>query len=114
MKEQDFIRILLPKEVQTYFEVTQLSSDDSSTTIYLSEINSPPEEYSSHKLTSKGFMEEVCIQDFPLRGKPCYLRVKRRRWNDTTTGLTVVRDWNLVAKGTRITDEFATFLKGIN
>ncbi|MGL6014937.1 MAG: ISAon1 family transposase N-terminal region protein [Selenomonadaceae bacterium] len=32
------------------------------------------------KLLSKGFYEPVTIQDFPLRGKACYLKVKRRRW----------------------------------
>ncbi|MEC4115325.1 transposase, partial [Myroides pelagicus] len=40
--------------------------------------------------------------------------VKRRRWLDKTTRELVQRDWNLVAKGTRLTNEFASFLKEIN
>lgn len=81
--------------------------------IYLEEKNIPPTQFSKDKLTSKGFYEEVTVQDFPLRGKACFLKVKRRRWLNETTGQTVSRDWDLVAKGTRMTGEFAAFLKGI-
>ncbi|MGL5262175.1 MAG: ISAon1 family transposase N-terminal region protein, partial [Bacteroides sp.] len=39
---------------------------------------------------------------------------KRRRWLNKSTGQLVQRDWSLVAKGTRLTAEFASFLKEIN
>jgi len=48
-----------------------------------------------------------------LRGKPVLLHIKRRRWTLVDSGEVIKRDWNLVAKGTRITSEFASFLKGI-
>ncbi|WP_444544489.1 ISAon1 family transposase N-terminal region protein [Salinimicrobium marinum] len=54
------------------------------------------------------------MQDFPLRGNTVYLHVKRRRWIDKDTGQVVQRDWNLVAQGTRMTNEFAAFLKEIS
>jgi hypothetical protein len=34
--------------------------------------------------------------------------IKRRRWTNKTTG-EIQRDWLLVAKGTRMTQEFAAF-----
>ncbi|MBS6658615.1 MAG: hypothetical protein KH289_12630, partial [Bacteroides stercoris] len=37
-------------------------------------------------LHSKGFFPEIEVQDFPIRGKAVYLRVKRRRWEDPETG----------------------------
>jgi tRNA A58 N-methylase Trm61 len=43
-----------------------------------------------------------------------YLHIKKRRWTNKVTGEIVKRDWNLVAKGTRMTQEFAAFLKEIN
>jgi tRNA A58 N-methylase Trm61 len=43
-----------------------------------------------------------------------YLHIKRRRWTNKTTGEIIKRDWLLVAKGTRMTQEFAAFLKEIN
>jgi len=48
-----------------------------------------------------------------LRGKPVLLHIKRRRWTLVDSGEVIKRDWNLVAKETRITSEFASFLKGI-
>ncbi len=59
--------------------------------------------------TFKGFFPEIEVQDFPVRGKAVYLRIKRRRWEDPETGQTYSRDWNLVASGTRITAEFGAF-----
>ncbi len=64
-------------------------------------------------LHSKGFFPEIEVQDFPVRGKAVYLRIKRRRWEDPETGQTYSRDWNLVASGTRITAEFGAFLKAL-
>ena len=40
-----------------------------------------------------------------------YLIIKRRRWRHKGTGQVIERDWQLVAEGTRITQEFAAFLK---
>jgi len=61
-----------------------------------------------------GFHREITIQDFPLRGNRVYLHVKRWPWMDKKQGIVVQRDWNLLAQRTRITSEFAAFLKEIN
>jgi hypothetical protein len=39
--------------------------------------------------------------------------IKSRRWTNKTTGEIIQRDWQLVAKGTRMTQEFG-LLKEIN
>ena len=96
-----------------YFEVSDISFTDNQYSIYLEEKNIHPERFKGVKLTSKGFYDQVTVQDFPLRGKACFLKVRRRKWLNEDTGLNVSRDWDLVARGTRMTEEFATFLKGI-
>ena len=58
--------------------------------------------------------ESIKIEDFPLRGHTVSLYVKRRKWTIQDTNKVVSRDWDLVAKGTRKTHEFASFLKEIN
>lgn len=70
-----------------------------------------PQEYSHLHLPPKDFFSEIEVQDFPIRGKAVYLRVRRRRWEDPETGQTYSRDWDLVTSGTRITAEFVSFLK---
>lgn len=108
--------MILPESICEYFELTKLNKDDQLEVmdLYLQEINRIPQEYSHNKLTSKGFFEEVTIQDFPLRGYKVFLHVKRRRWLNEDTGQVVFRNWDVIAKGTRITKDFAAFLKEIS
>jgi hypothetical protein len=105
------VKLILPESIEEYFEVTQTKKDLDSIHIYLKELNKIPTEYSSNKLVSKGFFGEVTIQDFPIRGFKVLLHVTRRRWLNEDTGKVVFRDWDLVAQGTRITKDFASFLK---
>ena len=106
--------LLLPEGILDYFEIKKVDQKEKEISIVLEERNVIPQEYEGRKLESKGFYEDSEVQDFPLRGKAVYLIVKRRRWIDIQTGDTVFRHWELVAKGTRMTQEFATFLKGIS
>ena len=105
--------MIIPEGVSDYFALSGHKKDATGIHIYLEELNSVPSEYQHNKLLSKGFFDEVILQDFPIRGQEVYLHVKRRRWLNQDTGLVVFRDWSLVAKGTRITEDFAAFLKAI-
>lgn len=109
----ELLKLLLPEGILDYFEITKVDSSLEVLSIYLSELNIHPDEYNSDKLVSKGFYDEIKVQDFPIRGRACYLYIKRRRWDNATTGQVVYRNWELVAKGTRLTNDFAAFLKEI-
>ena len=110
----ELIKLLLPEIIVEYFELTSYKKGDEVLHIYLKEINSIPKEFRQNKLSSKGFFDEITVQDFPIRGHQVYLHITRRRWLNEDTGQVVFRDWNLVADRTRVTQEFATFLKEIN
>lgn len=105
------IPLILPESIEEYFELTDVEKKDSVIHIYLKEVNKLPEEYSGNKLHSKGFFEPITLQDFPIRGFQVYLHITRRRWMNEDTGQVVYRNWDLVAQGTRITKDFAAFLK---
>ena len=111
----DLIKLLLPEILVNNFELTSFKKEKEAEILhlYLKEIYSIPPEYRSEKISSKGFFPEITIQDFPIRGHKVYLHIKRRHWLNEDTGKVVYRDWNLVADGTRITEEFASFLKEI-
>ena len=69
-------------------------------------------DYKSGTVISHGFTDEKVIQNFPLRGKPVYLHVRRRRWYDKATGETFSYTYDdLTAEGTKLTPEFVAFLK---
>lgn len=112
--DKNFLDLILPQGILAYFLLTNFTSTSSEICLYLEEKNVIPEEYQGDKLISKGFFDEITVQDFPLRGKAVYLHIRRRRWLNQTTGGIVFRDWNMVAQGTRMTTEFASFLKALS
>jgi hypothetical protein len=110
----DLLKLLLPQIIVEYFALTSYKKREEILHLYLKEINTIPKEYRESKLSSKGFFEEITVQDLPIRGYKVYLHITRRRWLNEDTGQVIFRDWNLVADGTRVTQEFASFLKEIN
>jgi hypothetical protein len=108
------ITLLLPEYLTHYFELISIDKQEEVLHLFLEELNKIPIEYSKDKVQSKGFLEPITVQDFPIREYKVYLHIKRRRWLNLSTNKVVSRDWNLVAKGTRLTQEFASFLKEIN
>lgn len=109
--EIELANFILPSGILDYFTIRKVLQTEESLNIYLDENNVIPESYVKDKVISKGFYEESSIQDFPIRGKAVYLYIRRRRWLNLSTGEYICRDWELVAKGTRMTQEFASFLK---
>jgi len=45
-----------------------------------------PDEYKSEIAKSKGFTPKITVEDFPFRGKPVLLHIKRRRWTIINSG----------------------------
>jgi hypothetical protein len=107
------VKYILPEEIFQYFEITRIEEQGKELHIYLDENPVVPDGYSRYKLTSKGFHSEAIIKDYPIRNKACMLHVRRRRWLIEETGKVISREWNLTAEGTRYTQGFATFLKGL-
>jgi hypothetical protein len=110
----DLIKLVLPQFLVDHFDLVKSRKEEEVLHLYFEERNTPPKEHTSRVLISKGFHKEITVQDFPLRGSTVYLHVKRRRWTDKGSGEIIQRDWNLVAQGTRMTTEFAAFLKEIS
>ena len=116
-KELRLIEQLFPEELTKYFTITQyeiLCSVESKEEYWLidfEQVNELPEGYSSDQYESKGLMESKLIQDFPLRGRAVYLRIKKRRWRHKTTGDVIKRDFTFIADGSKFTKELSDFLK---
>ena len=109
----DGYSLLLPEGTLDYFDVINVVEDSTQIVIYLEEKNLVPHEYKDTETESKGFYEPVVVRDFPIRGKQVFLNVRRRRWIIKPDGKYISRNWQLVASGTSMTREFASFLKEI-
>jgi hypothetical protein len=105
---------MLPDFLIENFEIVSTTNSEENLHLYFEEKVKPPKEFDTLDLLSKGFLDEITIQDFSIRGKFVYLHNKRRRWTNKTSGEIIKRDWQLVAKGTSMTQEFEAFLKEIN
>jgi hypothetical protein len=110
----ELLKLILPEFLINHFDLVKNAKKGEVMHLYFEEQNTPPKELTTGIVIAHGFHKEVTIQDFPLRGNTVYLHVKRRRWLNKATKEIVQRDWNLVAQGTRMTNEFAAFLKEIN
>lgn len=106
--------IIFPQSLRSYFELTNYVQENEQIHFYLQEINDVPIEFKEEKIVSKGFYDEATVQDFPIRGSQVFYHIKRRRWLLEGSGQVVHRNWDLLAKGTRITKDFADFLKEIS
>ena len=111
---KDILSIFFPSGVLNYFEVSDYTVHAEEYSFLLKELNIAPRGYLKEDIESKGFYEGGQITDFPIRGKKCKYKVRRRKWMVKETGKVITRDWDIVAKGTRTTEEFAFFLKELN
>ena len=116
-KDLKLLQALFPSELMDYFFISgyqTLCSTETKTEYWVIEFeekNELPGEYSTDDYESKGFMESKLIQDFPLRGKAVFLRIKKRRWRHKQTGGVIKRDFSFIAEGSKFTKELSDFLK---
>lgn len=110
----ELVKLLLPDFLVEHFDIIKAEEVDGVLHIDFEEKNIIPQEFTHRPYQSNGFHSPVLVEDFPLRGKQVLLHIKRRRWIDKTTGEVLQRNWSLIAKGTRMTQDFAMFLKKIS
>lgn len=113
----DFLQQLFPSQLTEYFEISNyqilcnIELKEEYWIIDFVEKNIIPMGFDESEYESKGFMESKLIQDFPLRGKPVFLRIKKRRWRHKKTKEIIKRDFSFIADGSKFTKELSDFLK---
>jgi hypothetical protein len=122
--DSSLISLFLPAGILDYFDITDYERTDSNLktydkrlTIYLTEKKVIPEKHKGETYKASGFMEPRVIEDYPIRNMLVSLSIKRRRWDVTIDNqvVKISRDWNsIIRQGTRISTEFAAFLKELN
>ena len=111
--DQGGYSLLLPFGLLEYFSIIKVEEKEQELIIHLEEKNNINQS-SEITLESKGFYPSVLVQDFPVRNRKLLLNIRRRRWINKETGEYVSRDFKIVADGTRMTQDLATFLKGLH
>src|SRR5690606_4409845 len=106
----EVLLLLLPSGISTQFNLDKIEILSHSYHLYLSQKDIPPTGYAAASLKSIGYYQEVTLEDFPVRGKGCYLHLKMRKWINQTSGMEILGDWKIFAKGKFMTAEFAEFV----
>lgn len=114
----ELLKYFLPEGLMDYFIITKVYEVEDLTLktkvlqLDLEELNKIPSGYDINQYESKGFYPVKIIQDFPVRGKPVYLAIKRRRWRNKNNKNEVIHnDYSIIAEGAKITKELSDFLK---
>jgi hypothetical protein len=116
--EKELVSHFLPKNLLLHFSITNLvelcevKSRRPYFEIYLEENNEILVEGIEASLYESKGLSEITIQDFPIRGKAVYLKIKRRRWRlKKDPGKIIRNDFTYIAEGSGFTQELSDFLK---
>lgn len=103
----------LPQGLDELFEMVKFEKTEQSYDVWLDEKKQlSDEDRHNSQIVARGFTEYVTIQDFPMRGRPLYLHMRKNKWWDK--GTNTIFSYSLeipVENGTRLTKEFVAFLK---
>lgn len=122
-KETDLslLSLFLPEGLLSYFDIVGFDKAPiknslyvNRLTIFLEEKKEVPEAYRNYRYKASGFMEPRLVDDYPIRDNLVSLNLKRRRWDVFVDDkwIKVNRSWgDFIAQGTRLSKEFAAFLK---
>ena len=117
MKKQDIqthlYNLIIPKEILVSFEIENIKETEDIVEIDLVEKEIIPPELNGKIAVLNGYMNPMELQSFPIQGRKCYLKLKRRRWKaqGTTDSTNCHNEYDFAAEGTKATKMFGAFLK---
>jgi len=116
--ELDILSYFLPRLILDDFEIVSfrvlcdIKTKQEIFEIDLDERNVIKNQDSPREYESKGFLKSSRVQDFPIRGKAVYLKLRRRRWRHKESKKEIMNHYQYVVKGAKLTEEISDFLKG--
>lgn len=113
MKHSEMIWMCLPQGLDELFEIVRFERTDKAYDIWMDEKKQLSEEDRHNpNIVARGYTDYVTIQDYPLRGRPVFLHMRKNKWWDKLSN--EIFSYNLELPnedGTRLTAEFVSFLK---
>ena len=113
METYELLWEILPEGLKGHFDLRSFEKTATVFRITLLEKNEPgdvPKRYRGKKIVSTT-MDDIIIDDFPIRGRKGELVLKRRSWKFEGVDEWYRRAIQITAPGTKLEKEFAIFLK---
>lgn len=110
---KDLLSVFFPEEIACHFEIKKITEKKGYIQIHFEELPElvPPEMDISQGIVLDGYCNPLELQSFPLKGKPVYLKLYRRRWKYKGGDKHFSNTYNFNPQGVKATNEFASFLK---
>jgi len=111
----EILEALLPIKWLAYFEIKEIKKKPREWQIILIEKEECfPEQLKDKRPVRNGFLNPVEVRDFPIRGKPTFLKFYRRRWKIAGKTEDYFNTYDFHPKGMKATEEFGNFLKDLD
>ena len=113
MKQSEMIWMCLPQGLDELFEIVRFERTEHEYNIWLDEKKERSEDDRRNpNIVARGYSDYVVIQDYPLRGRPVYLHMRKNKWWNRLTNEIFSHNLELPNEdGTRLSAEFVSFLK---
>lgn len=110
---KSLLSVFFPEEITQHFEVRSVDEKKGYIHIRFDELPElvPTSMKSNKEIVLDGFCNALELQSFPLKGKPVYLKLYRRRWKYKGEKQHYSNTYNFNPQGVKATKEFASFLK---
>ena len=106
---------LMPIEWLEWFEVEKIEEKKKEWNILLREKESRlPEGIGAQEWSLNGYRNSIGLMTFPLRSKPVYIEILRRRWIVKGSTDSISNTYDLHYPGVKATKPFADFLKELD
>lgn len=116
MKEE-LLWAFLQEGLEEYFDIESFEKDEKRFKIVLIEKNilpvEMPSEYHNKKVINT-VLNDVQMDDFPIRGRKCEIVLRRRWWKFEGVERMLMRSLDVFHESMRFSKEFAAFLKELD
>ena len=113
MKTSEAFWQFLPEGLDELFDMVDFKKTDNAYDIWLDEKKKlSDEDFRNPNIVARGYTEYTTIQDYPMRGRPVFLHMRKNKWWDKKTN--EIFSYNLELpneEGTRLSAELVAFLK---
>ncbi len=109
--QEHLYSLLIPKEIMSDFSITKVEEMNELLVIELVEKKEKILNFDQHAtLVLNGYLNPIEIQNFPVTGKVCILKLIRRRWKvQGTKEVNFFNDYSYTIEGTKVTPKFGAF-----
>lgn len=111
---ENLLSTLLPEEIHLHFELVSIAEEKDRIVLRFEERVDlyPSALCGCSSVVLDGFCNPLELLNYPLRDKPTYLKIYRRRWKISGQSKHYSNSYDLHPEGVKATHSFASFLKG--